>query len=155
MLMAGGILDQSNTTTSAALLEQISFSDSNGVAAVSQGGGVSTVYLGTLALQASSTPDQTTTFTVGVYDPKQGNTVTFNSGYDLDNNEDPMNPPGASSLYSSAAATNFSITTSVPEPAALSLLTTGSILLLWQRRRCHKTMPEFSVASPPDARDWD
>jgi hypothetical protein len=130
------ILDQSTTASSAALLEQVNFSDSNGVAAVSQGGGVSTVYLGTLALLASSTPDQTTTFTVSVYDPNQGNTVTFNNGYDLDNNNDPLNPPGASALYSSAAPTNFSVTTSsVPEPASLSLLTLGAVTLLSRRRQ--------------------
>lgn len=129
------ILDQSSTATSAALLEQVNFTDSDGVAAVSEGGGVSTVYLGTLSLQASSTPDQTTTFTVSVYDPNNGNTVTFDNGYDLDNNEDPLNPPGASDLYSSAASTNFSVTTSVPEPAALCILTFGSMLLLG-RRRC-------------------
>jgi hypothetical protein len=131
------ILDQSSTAASAALLEQIEFSDSNGVAAASQGGGVSAVYLGTLVLQASSTPDQTTTFTVGVYDPNNGNTVTFNSGYDLDNNADPLNPAGASTLYSSAASTNFSVTTgaSLPEPASISVLVISAYGLFRRRMR--------------------
>ena len=90
------VLDQSNSSISAAILEQVNFSDSDGVAAVVQGNGVSNVFLGTLVLQASSSPGQTTTFTVGAYDPSNGNTVTFDSGYDLDNNLDPLNPSGAS-----------------------------------------------------------
>lgn len=129
------ILDQSYTSTSGAVLEQVNFSDSDGVAAGAQSNGVSDVFLATLTLHASSTPGQTTTFIVGAYDPNNGNTVTFNSGYDLDNNSDPLNPPGASELYSSAAPTDFSVTTAVPEPATTLLLVTVSGLMLARRKR--------------------
>ena len=130
------ILDQSHTSSAAAVLEQVNFSDSHGVAPGSQTNGVSDAFLGTLSLQASSTPGQTTTFTVGVYDPSNGNTVTFDNGYDLDNNADPLNPAGASTLYSSATPTNFSVTTSsVPEPASLSLLIASGLTLIARPRR--------------------
>jgi hypothetical protein len=130
------ILDQSSTSSSAAVLEQINFSDSNGVIGGAQTNGVSNVFLGTLMLQASSTPGQTTTFTVGAFDPSNGNTVTFDNGYDLDNNADPLNPAGASTLYSSAAPTNFSVTTSsVPEPATIAIVASGSMLILRRRRQ--------------------
>jgi hypothetical protein len=129
------IRDQSYTSSSAAVLEQVNFSDSDGVAADTQANGVSDVLLGTLTLQASFTPSQTTTFTVGAYDPSNGNTVTFDSGYDLDNNADPLNPAGASALYFGAAPTNFSVTTSsVPEPASCSLLIASGVMLM--RRIC-------------------
>jgi hypothetical protein len=129
------ILDESSTGSSAAVLEQLNFSDSDGVAAGPQTNGVSDVFLGTLTLQASSTPGQTTTFTIGAYDPSNGNTVTFDSGYDLDNNADPLNPSGAADLYSSAAPTDFSVTTSsVPEPASLSMLMASGLMLLRGRR---------------------
>jgi hypothetical protein len=130
------ILDQSFTGSSAAVLEQLNFSDSDGVAAGTQTNGVSNVLLGTLTLQASSNPGQTTTFTVGAYDPSNGNTVTFANGYDLDNNADPLNPPDASTLYSSVASTNFSVTTSsVPEPASLAVFAVAGIMMLHRRDR--------------------
>lgn len=130
------ILDQTFTSGSAALLEQVGFSDSDGVAAGPQNDGVSEVFLGTLALQASSNSGETTTFTIGAYDPNNGNTVTFDIGYDLDNNADPLNPAGASDLYFSAASTDFSVTTSsVPEPASLSFLFTVSGLMLVRMHR--------------------
>jgi hypothetical protein len=129
------VLDQSSTSTSVAVLEQINFSDSDGVVAGARANGVSNAFLGTLMLQASSTPGQTTTFTIGAFDPSNGNTVTFDSGYDLDNNADPLNPAGASVLYSSAAPTNFSVTTSsVPEPASLSLLVASGLMVMRRRR---------------------
>jgi hypothetical protein len=133
------IEDQSYTDTSANILEQLSFSDNDGVTATSLGSGVFTVYLGNLAVQGSSDPGQKTTFTVGAYDPNNGNTVTFNdndtyTGYDLDNNMDPLNPGDGTSLYSDAAPTNFSITTIVPEPGTLSLLAIGGLLVLRRRR---------------------
>ena len=90
-------------------------------------------------MQASSTPGQTTTFTVGGYNPNVStlnDTITFKSGYNLDYNQDPTNPPGASTLYSSAASTTFSVTTtSVPEPASLSLLGAAAVGGLARRRR--------------------
>jgi hypothetical protein len=128
----------SSPANTAAILEQLNFSDVDGVAAVTQGSGVSTVYLGMLILQASSSAGQTTEFTVGVYDPNNGNTVTFDNGYDLDNVNDPLNPADASDLYSSAASTNFSITTSesaIPEPTSLALIAMSAFLLNARRRR--------------------
>jgi hypothetical protein len=128
------ILDSSNTNTTAGLLEQVLTNP--GVLADSQSGGVANVFLGTLMLQASSTPGQTTTFTLGAYDPNNGNTVTYNSNYDLDNNADVLSPPDAASLYSDATPTNFTVTTSsaVPEPASVSLLVAGALLLIRRSR---------------------
>jgi hypothetical protein len=128
--------DQTFTNVSAALLEQVNFTDSDGVLAETQSNGVSELLLGTLELQASSDPGQTTTFTIAAYDPNNGNTVTFNNGYDLDNNADPLHPTGASDLYSSAAPTNFSVTTSVvPEPVSSVFLFTSSFMLLCRHRQ--------------------
>jgi hypothetical protein len=129
------VLDQSQTSSSAKLLEQLNFSDSDGVAAVPQGAGVSNVFLGTLSIQASPTPGQTTVFTIGAYDPDNGNTVTFLSGYDLDNNADPFNPADASTLYSSAAPTNFSVTTAVPEPGSCLLVIFTALIAMEGGRR--------------------
>lgn len=129
------VTDNSFTSTSAALQESLNFTDGDGVAAGAQVNGVSTVFLGILSLQASSTPGQTTTFTLGVYDPDNGNSVTFDSGYDLDNNADPLNPAGAGDLYSSAASTNFSITTALPEPTTALLLVVLALPLLRRPRR--------------------
>lgn len=129
------ILDQSSTSSSAAVLEQLDFSDSDGVAAGPQVDGISTVLLGTLTLQASSTPGQTTTFTVAAYDPDNGNTVTWTTGYDLDNN---MDGGDFSALYSSATPNNFFVTTTdvaVPEPATLSILMVGLTLVPRSRRQ--------------------
>jgi hypothetical protein len=125
----------SHTSSSAGLDEGIKSSDTNGVAAGNHlGPGDSEVLLGTLQLQASSTPDQTTTFTVGVFDPTAGTTFTRLGQYDLDNNADPQNPAGASSLYSSATSTTFSVTTA-PEPATLSLLGLAVGGLMFRRGR--------------------
>jgi hypothetical protein len=47
----------------------------------------------------------------GAYGPGNGNTVTFESGYDSDNSADPLNPADALGLYSDATPTTFSVTT--------------------------------------------
>jgi hypothetical protein len=114
------------TSTSASILENTGL-DSDGVAAGPQVGVVSEVLLGTLTVHAGSLPGQSTTFTVGPYAPDSGNTYTFNNFYDLDNNSDPFNPEGSESLYSSAAPTTFTVTTTdvtsaVPEPSSLVAL---------------------------------
>jgi hypothetical protein len=126
-----------STSSTASILENVDITDSAGVGANSLGNGVSEVLLGTLSLQASSFGGQTTVFTVGPFDLSGGNTFTNDSGYDLDNNADVGNPSGSSSLYNSAASTTFSIATAtaVPEPASLSLLAVGSVVLLGRHRR--------------------
>ncbi len=131
------ILDQSFASSSAAILEQVNTfpPDSDGVAAGPQINGISSVFLGTLTLAATPTPGQTTTFTVGRYDPVSGNSVTYTNGYDLDDNADPLGPPDAATLYNDAAPTNFSIITSVPEPASISLIALSAALLASRRRQ--------------------
>lgn len=128
------ILDQTSTAGSAAILEQVNSSDP-GVAAGPETNGVSSVFLGTLTLKATANPGQTTTFTVGRYDPVSGNSVTYTSGYDLDDNADPFDPPDAASLYNDAAPTNFSIVTSLPEPASVSLVVIPGLLVTARRRQ--------------------
>ena len=105
-------------------------SDLVGVEAGPQIHGVSEVYLGSITIEGGALVGQESTFSVGDVSTSFGSTFTNNNGYDLDNNLDPLNPAGASSLYSSAAATLFSVTTiAVPEPASLSFLTCAGILL--------------------------
>ncbi len=112
----------------ASILENVAITDPLGVLPRPQEDGVSDVLLGTLTIHTGAAPDQTTTFTIGPYDPNSGNTYTNNSLYDLDNNLDPGNPTGSATLYASAAATNFSVTT-VPEPSTISLLTAMTLVL--------------------------
>jgi hypothetical protein len=109
--------------------------DLTGVMAGSQTNGVSEVYLGTVTFHATSIAGQAATFSAGVADPSDGSTFTNDNDYDLDNNSDPFNPAGASSLYFSAASTNFSVTTSVPEPSSLCSIVGGSLALLRRKRR--------------------
>ena len=110
--------EESCTKSSAAVLESASV----GVAATVLDNGISTILLGTLTLTASSTPGQTTTFTVDVYDPAGGNTITFEHGYDLDN--------GVLDSYYSAASTDLTITTSAPASIPLPSTATGGLFLL-------------------------
>jgi hypothetical protein len=88
-------------------------------------GGISTILIGTLTFMASSTPLQTTTFVVSSYDD---GTLTFDSKYDLD--EDAFLP--VAGLYTASTPSDFSISTGVPEPTALSVLVVAGLLL---RRR--------------------
>lgn len=103
-------------------------SDIVGVEAGPQVNGVSQVFLGTVTIHASSVPGQTTVFTAGVANPDFGSTLTNDSAYDLDDNSDPLNPAGSGTLYSSAAPTNFRITTT-PEPTSLALFALAALAL--------------------------
>jgi hypothetical protein len=129
------------TPTSASIVENTDFLDSVGVAAGPQVGGVSDVLLGTLTVHTGSLSAQTTTFTVGPLTSDPGNTLTFTNFYDLDNNADPGNPEGSDSLYSSAASTTFTVTTTgaavaVPEPSSfVALCGLGALGLLIATRR--------------------
>ena len=108
------------SAASASLLENNNFIDTQGVMPGPQENGISYVLLGTLTIRAGAVGGQTTDFTIGPYDASSGNTFTTTSLYDLDSNLDPNNPAGSASLYESAAATTFSVTTAsnpaVPEP---------------------------------------
>jgi hypothetical protein len=127
-----GIVGPANVSSnSASLLENNNIMDTEGVLAGPQQNGVSEVFLGTLTVHTGAIAGQTTTFTIGPYDVNSGNTFTNNNLYDLDNNLDPGNPPGADSLYASAAATTFSVSTvAVPEPGMIGLLAAGAAMLL-------------------------
>ena len=85
-------------------------------------------------MQASTSLSQMTKFIVQTYDPKNGNTVTFNMGYDLDNNADVMNPANSASLYTDAASSAFTVTTT-PEPASAGIFLASTLLLLKRHRR--------------------
>ena len=105
------------------------------VTAGSQSDGISFIYLGSVTIQASSIPCETTVFSVTNTDPTIGSTVTNDNYYNLDNSSDPLNPGDAASLYFGTAATNFTITTSsVPEPTTVGLLALG-LPLLFRRAR--------------------
>lgn len=112
-------------------------SDFVGVEAGPQVNGVSQVLLGTITIHASALSGQTTVYTADVADPANGSTLTNDSAYDLDNNADLLNPAGAQSLYSSAAPTNFSITTT-PEPTSLALF---ALTLLALAKRPSRKLP--------------
>ena len=111
-------------------------SDLVGVEAGAQVNGVSQVLLGTITIHASSAPGQTTVYTADLADPASGSTLTNDSAYDLDNNSDPLNPAGSDTLYSSAAPTNFTITTT-PEPTSLALLALTALTLTKRPSRKH------------------
>ena len=133
---SAGVLNSPASATITESTDPFPFgTDTVGVEAGPQAAGVSYVFLGSVSLQASSTAGETTVFTVGVADPNMGSTFTNDSSYDLDNNADPGNPAGASSLYNSAAGTTFSVTTTaaVPEPLSMSMLAAASLLV--KRRR--------------------
>jgi hypothetical protein len=134
-----GIVGPVNVSSaSASLLENNNLMDTEGVLAGPQQNGVSEVFLGTLTVHTGAIAGQTTTFTVGPYDVNSGNTFTNNNLYDLDDNLDPGNPLGADSLYASAAATTFSVSTAaVPEPGMIELLAVGAVILIpgWSIRR--------------------
>jgi hypothetical protein len=132
-----------NSTTLATITEStdpLPFgSDMVGVGSGTQSNGVSQVYLGTVTIQGGSAAGITTTFSAQEAG-NMGSTFTNDSTYDLDDNADPNNPAGATSLYNSAAATLFTITTlPVPEPASLSLLAAMGLLLT--RRLSSKARP--------------
>ena len=102
----------------------------------SQSDGISFIYLGSVTIQASPNPGETTVFTVTSTDPAISSTVTNDYCYNLDNSNDPYNPEGAASLYYGTAGTNFTITTSsVPEPTTIGLLALGLPLLFRRGRR--------------------
>jgi hypothetical protein len=141
-----------NSVTSATITESTDpppfGTDLTGVVAGSQSNGVSQVFLGTVTFHASSLAGQTTTFTAGVADPSVGSTFTNDNNYDLDNNSDTFNPAGASSLYFSAASTNFDVTTSVPEPTSLSIFGVAGLFLVRRTRRRQR------FESPRAGRFW-
>jgi hypothetical protein len=114
------------TASAASVLESVNINDAVGVEPTPLGNGSVEVLLGTITLHASPAGNQTTTFTLAPYARSSGNTYTNDNLYDLDNNADPANPPGSSSLYLSAASTTFTLTTAPvipdPTPTPLTLL---------------------------------
>jgi len=109
--------------------------DAVGVEAGPQVNGVSTVFLGSIRVHTGSTADVTTTFSVATTDSTFGATFTNDNNYDLDNSGFVTNPPGASTLYTSATPGQFTITTSaVPEPGLLGLLITVPLIARHRRQ---------------------
>lgn len=113
-------------------------SDLVGVEAGPQVNGVSDVLLGVITIHASSLPGQTTVFTADVANPAIPGTYTNANSYDLDNNGDFLNPTDATSLYDSAAPTNFSIITTAPTPEPTSLALFGLAALTLTKRPSRK-----------------
>jgi hypothetical protein len=126
-----GFDDSGNTATFTAATAMISEStdldpfgsDLVGVKAGPQTAGISDVFLGAVTIHTSSFGGVSTTFTVGTTDSTIGATFTNDNAYSLDNNAAVTNAAGASSFYSNAQSTTFTVTTSsVPEPATLSFI---------------------------------
>jgi hypothetical protein len=130
-----GTLNSSSSATITESTDPPPFgSDVIGVEAGTQANGVSEVFLGTVTIHASLIGGQSTAFSVGIADPSLGTTFTNDNSYDLDNNADPLDPSDSQRLYNSSAETAFTVTTAVPEPAALTLFTIAGFLLT----RCSK-----------------
>ena len=111
--------------TSAAVDENIGTSFT-GVTASDLGGGVSRVFLGTATITTGAAAG-ITTFSVGqLGSGTQGTTMTNTMGYTLDT---------AGSDYFPAVGSTFSITTAVPEPASLGLMSLATVFIAVRRRR--------------------
>jgi hypothetical protein len=85
------------------------------------------VYLGTITVQAPSTPGASTDFMLGRYGSGYDVTTAGMNGYILDvSSTDPV--------YNGATyLTKFTVS-AVPEPTAVGLVATGGLLLLRRRR---------------------
>ena len=83
------------------------------------------MFLGTVTITTGAAAGDTT-FSVGqLGSGAQGTTVTNTTGYTLD-----LPDPA----YTPTVGSTFTVTTTVPEPAVLSLIATGGLLLLRRRR---------------------
>ena len=103
----------------------VSLPASTGVTGTNMGGGIIDVLLGTVDVTAGSQAG-VTDFTIGGY---QDNTLTYNSGYSLDDTS--AGPPA----YIGATSSPFTVTTVVaPEPSSIGVLLLASGTLIRRRR---------------------
>jgi hypothetical protein len=135
-----------NTSTTGRILESLSTSATSGPTGSTTGGHISTVngvtttdvFLGTITLTAGSA-GSTTTYTVESYknfSGSDGNTITFNTGFDLDVTN---NGTAGGATYTGADNATFTFTvTATPEPGGLllgGLAASGIGLGAWRRWR--------------------
>lgn len=138
MLTNGGayILDITNNNDTTAGVAPVSTTTSGGTT-------TSLYLLGSVTLGVSATPNAhflvESLHNVPAGDGagnagKNGNTLTFNSGTDLDPDNSASTIPGGSSGANSNP-TSLAITSSVPEPASLAVFGLGAVGVLARRRR--------------------
>ena len=119
---AGQINQALLTATSAKLLE----STASGGVPLGSGADAGRVYLGTITIQAPLTPGASTDFMLGRYGSGYDVITAGTNGYILDVDSAAPAYKGATDL------TTFTVS-AVPEPTALGLTLTGSMLLLRRR----------------------
>lgn len=128
----------SPTATDVAFSEAVGPTVLNGVQTGNTGGGAAPavpgeVYLGSVKIQAGSDKG-TTTFAIRIHDPGNGNTLTNNNFYDLDQFDAASGAPA----YTGASQKQNTFTVvvaDVPEPASLGLLLGVGMFGLSRRRR--------------------
>jgi hypothetical protein len=152
-----GFLNSQFNATQARLAETENIQDTSGVGG-KQNGNITTVTIGTISIAVGASD---TTYTVESYKfaPKtfggsgvDGNTLTFNNGYDLD----VVNGTAAGGItytgadfFNGSTAFSFTVTSATPEPSSLVLgavAASGLALGAWRRWRNARRL--VSVPTP-------